>query len=139
MQILKDLSWGLFWFIATLVLMVGAAYLWVFGYSVAINPGGDGAYYEAYAQRASPVVAVVTAFPVFYLMGRAICRQTAHPLGVAAGVLLVNLLMEAAVLATLDETLSYVLPFSVAAGVLKILGTCMACRHLYRADADASI
>ena len=43
--------------------LVACAYLWVFIYSMLIYSGGDSAYYEAYAQVASPVVAVALAGP----------------------------------------------------------------------------
>ena len=108
--------------------MVGAAYLWVFIYSVAINPTGDQAFYEQYAQVASPVVAVVTAFPVFYWMGRSLRSRVERYTTVAAWIVVINLLMEIAVLAGLEETFSYVLPFSVAAGLLKVAGAYLAVR-----------
>lgn len=102
--------------------MVGAAYLWVFIYSLVINSGGDQAYYEAYAQRASPVVAVITAFPVFFLMGKYMRRFEAGAFVAVAGVVILHILMEAIVLSTLNDTFAYVLGFSVAAMCLKIAG-----------------
>ncbi len=119
---MKSLAWGLFWFVATMALMIGAAYLWFFIYSLAITSSGDQAFYEQYAQMASPFVAVATALPVFFLMGRSLCRQVANAAAVAAGVVIADLLMEVAVLSTLDENFSYVLPFSIISGILKIGG-----------------
>ena len=118
----KNILWGVFWFIVTIALMVGAAYLWVFLYSVFVNSSGDQAFYEQYAQVASPVVAVVTAFPVFFLMGRMLTKQVEHFVGIAFGVVAVNLLFEVLVLMSLEDTLLYVLPFSLGAGILKVLG-----------------
>ena len=52
------------------VVLVSMAFLWVFIYSVAIYSEGDQAHYEAYAQVSSPVVAVLLAGPVFFLVAR---------------------------------------------------------------------
>lgn len=110
------------WFFITIGLMVAAAYLWVFLYSVFINSSGDQAFYEAYAQQASPVVAVLTAFPVFYMMGRYMCRFGERAFFAAAGVVLLHILMEVGVLASLDATFSYVVGFSIGSAILKVLG-----------------
>ena len=59
-------------YIAAEIVLVAAAYLWVFIYSVTIYSSGDQAYYEAYAQLSSPVVAVLLAGPVFFVAGRLI-------------------------------------------------------------------
>ncbi len=52
------------------ITLVAFAFLWVFIYSMLIYSDGDQAYYEAYAQKSSPVVAVVLAGPVFFLTAR---------------------------------------------------------------------
>ena len=50
-------------YLAAEIFLVACAFLWVFIFSMAIDTGGDNAYYEAYAQVSSPVVAVVLAGP----------------------------------------------------------------------------
>ena len=65
-------------YIAAEIVMVAAAYFWVFVYSMTIHTGGDQAYYEAYAQISSPVVAVLTAGPVFYVATRLLRRRWAE-------------------------------------------------------------
>ena len=134
----KNILWGVIWFIVTMALMVGAAYLWVFIYSITINSSGDQAFYEQYAQMASPVVAVVTAFPVFYLMGRMLVKQVHNAIAVAIGVLAVNLMLEVIVLASLEDTFAYVLPFSVGAGVLKLAGAYFGTRTPGATPADGA-
>ena len=52
------------------IFLVACAYLWVFIYSMFIDTGGNNAYYEAYAQISSPVVAVLLAGPAFFVIGR---------------------------------------------------------------------
>ena len=46
-------------FLVTEIVLIALAFLWVFIYSTTINTGGDEAYYQAYAQVASPVVAIL--------------------------------------------------------------------------------
>ena len=75
-------------YITAEIVLVLAAYLWVYIYSIAIHSGGDHAYYEAYAQLSSPVVAVLLAGPVFFAAGRLIRKrwpEQAVKLAIAAG------------------------------------------------------
>jgi hypothetical protein len=51
------------------VVMVGLAVAWVAVYSYGIAPGGDAAFYEEYAKRASPFVSLVAGIPVFGIFG----------------------------------------------------------------------
>ena len=65
-------------FLVTEIAMVACAFIWVFIYSTTIDTTGNEASYQAYAQDASPVVAVVVAFPIFFAMGRVFCRLGAR-------------------------------------------------------------
>ena len=78
------------WLLLVMIIMVGAAYLWVWIYATFINSTGDQAFYEAYAQTASPIVAIVTALPVFYLMGRSMRRFEDKAMFAAMAVLGLN-------------------------------------------------
>ena len=109
-------------FIATEVVMVGCAFAWVFIYSVTLHTTGDAAYYEAYARTASPVVAVVMAFPVFFAAGRWLSRLGALSLAAALWVVGINLALDAAVIATAAFDPLYVGVLAAAAAVLKAVG-----------------
>ncbi len=84
------------------IFLVACAFLWVFIYSMAIDTGGDNAYYEAYAQISSPVVAVVLAGPVFFAIGRFMRRRWDQALKLAIATALINVLVAIA-LVTLSE------------------------------------
>ena len=104
------------------VLMVAAAYLWVFVYSALIDTTGDAAYYEAYAQRASPIVALVVALPCFYLMTRVMRAMVARAALAAYAVLVINLILDIAVTLGMAQDLAYTATISLVVAVLKYLG-----------------
>jgi hypothetical protein len=116
--------WGavLLGFLLTQVALVACAYLWVFIYATFIDSSGDAAYYEAYAQVASPVVAVVMAFPVFWLTGRVMRRYGAQARWAALAVVLVNLGVDAVVVATLALDVAYNVGMSLVAAAGKVAG-----------------
>ncbi len=55
--------------VLALLLNVLVAFLWVFLYSVAIAPGHDGAFYQAYAQRVAPISAIIAGLPILFAAG----------------------------------------------------------------------
>jgi hypothetical protein len=55
--------------LAAMLLIVAIAFAWVFFYSVAIAPGHDGAFYQAYAQRVAPLSGIIAGIPIFLLPG----------------------------------------------------------------------
>jgi hypothetical protein len=55
--------------------MIALAFGWVAFVSYGLDPGRDPAYYEAYAQRSSPVVALVAGAPVFGAFGWLCARR----------------------------------------------------------------
>ena len=59
------------------VILIVAAVAWVALYSYAIHPGETPAFYQRYAQRASPWVSLTAGVPVFYLVCRWIGAR--HP------------------------------------------------------------
>ncbi len=95
-SLVKTTLWILLATIITLVIMVACAYLWVYGYSAIIHTAGDAAFYEAYAQRASPVVAVLVAFPVFFVMGRFMRGLGARATMAALTVVAISLVLDVA-------------------------------------------
>ena len=122
------IGYGVGAFLLTEIVMVACAFLWVFIYSAFINTGGDQAFYEAYAQVASPVVAVVVAGPVFYAMGRVLLRLGSRARTVAMAVVAANLAVDLPVVIFAAEDLGYNLTMSVFAAAGKILGALYATR-----------
>lgn len=54
---------------AALALNLLVAFLWVYFYSFAIAPGHDPAFYQAYAERVSPISAIVAGIPILFTAG----------------------------------------------------------------------
>ncbi len=126
MQALKSLGLIALLYLVTIGVMVGAAYLWVWLYSVAIHTHGTQAFYEAYAQTASPVVAVATAFPVFYAMG--VClRRISNAIKIATAVVVVHWLVEVFVLMSVANAV-WLAPYAIASALLKAAGAWAALR-----------
>ncbi len=71
------IPWG--WVALTVVglevALVLSAIAWVAIYSYLINPGHDLAYYQNYAQFASPIVSVVVGIPYFFFACRWVGRK----------------------------------------------------------------
>jgi hypothetical protein len=63
--IVRGLSLG----VLALLLNVAVAFAWVLFYSVAIAPGHDGAFYQAYAQRVAPLSAILAGAPLLFAAG----------------------------------------------------------------------
>ena len=61
------------------VVLVGLAFGWVAVYSYAIDPGHEAAFYQDYAQRVSPLVAVIISAPVFGAFGLLAARRGGRP------------------------------------------------------------
>lgn len=71
MSSIQSIHWGralLTAFIA-MVLMIASAFIWVFIYSAFIEPGHNHEFYEAYAQKASPIESIVFGIPFFLYIG----------------------------------------------------------------------
>ena len=84
--------------IAAMAVLVAAAFGWVAIYSHLIEPGKGIEHYRAYAQQASPWVALVLGMPVFY----GACRWIARTRNVALAVFAVHCAIEIPVLAVSD-------------------------------------
>lgn len=71
------IPWG--WVVGTVVVlevaMIISAFAWVAIYSYLIHPGEEPAYYENYAQSASPVVSVVAGIPCWFFACRWVGRK----------------------------------------------------------------
>jgi len=75
--------------LVAMVVNVAAAFLWVWFYSMAIAPGHDAAFYQAYATRAAPVSSVIAGIPILFLFGMVAARMAmwASPgMALAAGI-----------------------------------------------------
>jgi hypothetical protein len=109
-------------FLITEVVMIACAFAWVFVYSVLISPGGDEAFYQAFAKTASPIVAVVVAFPVFYAMGRFMRRYGEQARFAAVAVVGINLAIDFAAVGTMAVDVPYNVMMSFLSAVLKVAG-----------------
>ncbi len=71
------IPWG--WVVGTAVVLevalVISAFAWVAIYSYLIHPGEEPAYYENYAQSASPIVSVVLGIPYWFFACRWVGRK----------------------------------------------------------------
>jgi hypothetical protein len=71
------IPWG--WVVGTAVglevALIVLAVAWVAIYSYLIHPGEEPAYYQNYAQKSSPVVAVVLGMPLWYFACRWVGRK----------------------------------------------------------------
>ena len=61
--------------VAAMLLNVAVAFLWVLFYSIAVAPGHDGAFYQAYAQRVAPISAIVAGLPILFGAGWLAARE----------------------------------------------------------------
>lgn len=105
-----------------LAVMIACAYAWVFIYSIAIYSSGDAHHYQDYAQFASPVAAVVTAFPVFYFVGRYWRKYGERAVLGALAAVMLNLSMDAVILTTVSDNTAYLVTMSILAAIGKIGG-----------------
>jgi hypothetical protein len=75
-----------------LLLNVAVAFAWVLFYSVAVAPGHDGGFYQAYAQRVAPISGLIAGIPIFvgagWLAARGPGAQRAAIVPAAAYILL---------------------------------------------------
>ena len=73
----KDIRWGaaLGGLLVAEIALVASAFAWVFVYSYLVNPGETPAFYQRYAQVASPWVSLVAGTPIVYLICRWIGSQ----------------------------------------------------------------
>ena len=111
------------------VVLYGLAFGWVWIYSVAIEPGHDHAFYEAYAQVSSPIVAILASLPACWLAARWIRSRvgeaSAIPTAIAAGALLVAIDVGATVaLVPLEDAwiCLVAVPLELAGGWLALRG-----------------
>ena len=82
-----------------LLLNVLVAFAWVFFYSVAIAPGHDGAFYQAYAQRVAPISAILAGVPILFAAGWLAARGPRRDLAAllpAAAYIVLDLVLVAA-------------------------------------------
>lgn len=66
--------------VLAMALNVGAAFLWVYFYSIAINPGHDGAFYQAHGQIVAPILGVGLGIPLMIAAGWLSARGTSSAL-----------------------------------------------------------
>lgn len=103
--------------LAAEALMIAAAFAWVAFYSYVMDTGHPSAYYQEYAQRASPMVALVLGLPAFYF----VCRKIAgRGIGKAMAVFAVYSALEIPMLAGSDLSLlpAWFLPANFATKLL---------------------
>ena len=116
-------------FVGVFAGMIALAYGWVAIYSLWIEPGHDAAFYEDYAQRASPVIGVLASLPACWLAARWIRSRvgdaSALPTALLAGALIVAMdLLTIVAMATPAQALACALavPLKIAGGWLALRG-----------------
>ena len=122
--------WGMIGaaFLVTELAMIACAYAWVFFYSVFVNSSADEAFYQAYAELASPFVAVIVAFPIFYLMGRFMRRYKELARFTALAVVVINLVIDSLIIILVAPDLGFILMMSVLSATGKISGAYLGSR-----------
>ncbi|MBS1826390.1 MAG: hypothetical protein JST93_13800 [Acidobacteria bacterium] len=103
--------------LAAEAIMIAATIAWVAFYSYVIDTGHPAAYYEAYAQRAGPYVALTLGLPAFYL----VCRKiSGRGVAKAMAVFVVYCALEIPMLAVSDlsQLPGWLLPANFATKLL---------------------
>lgn len=78
--------------VLAMLLNVAAAFLWVLFYSIAVAPGHDGAFYQAYAQSVAPIAAIVAGLPILLACGWLAARgRNALPAGLIPAIVYILL------------------------------------------------
>lgn len=77
MSSIQSIHWGraLLTACIAMLLMIASAFFWVFIYSAFIEPGHSHEFYEAYAQKASPIESIVFGIPFFLYIGWLTARK----------------------------------------------------------------
>ena len=102
-------------------ILVGLAVAWVAVYSYAIDPGHEPAFYQDYAQRVSPLVAVIISAPVFGGFGILAARRGGRPgARFALTTTIVFLVVDLTVLALVPERPDGIWSIWIAAAALKL-------------------
>jgi hypothetical protein len=114
--------------------LFGLAFAWVAFYSYAIDPGHEAAFYQDYAQRVSPLVAVIISAPVFGAFGVLAARRGGRPgAQFALTTTIVFLVLDLAVLVLVPERPAGIWPIWITAAVLKFSAVVLGGRHGARA------
>lgn len=129
---ISDIRWG--WafggMVLAMVAQIAAAIGWVAFYSHVIHPGEAPAFYQRYAEAASPWVSVIAGFPVFYFVCRWVgsrVRAGAWPTAMALFGLYV--LLDLALILSAGPLPARLVPFLVASYPLKFLACHIAGRR----------
>ncbi|MEZ0244345.1 MAG: hypothetical protein ACAH11_13290 [Sphingomonas sp.] len=72
-----------------MVVNVAASFLWVFFYSLAISPGHEEAFYQAYAMEVAPWCSVIAGIPILFAAGLLLARwlgRSGWRAGIGAGI-----------------------------------------------------
>ena len=104
------------------VSLIAAAFAWVFLYSYLVHPGETPAFYQRYAQVASPWVSLVAGTPIFYLICRWIgSRAPARAWPTAMALFGLFALVDLAIVFSAGIPPPRILWFVAASWVLKLL------------------
>lgn len=104
------------------VATIAAAFAWVFLYSYLVHPGETSAFYQRYAQVASPWVSLLAGPPIFYLVCRWIgSRAPARARATAMAIFGLFVLVDVALLLFAGTPSPRLLGFVAASWLLKLL------------------
>jgi hypothetical protein len=85
--------------VLAMAICVLLAFGWVWFYSMFVDPGHDGAFYQAYAQRVAPLISIAAGIPLLFLAGWLNARGTDHvfaPLVPAVAYIVIDVVLLAA-------------------------------------------
>ncbi len=91
--------------IAAMALNVACAFLWVWLYSVAVAPGHDEAFYQAYAQDAAPISSLVAGAPILFAAGWLSGRRAERPILAGMLVGIIYAVIDLAILASVPNNI----------------------------------
>lgn len=104
------------------VALFASAFAWIFVYSQLVNPGETPAFYQRYAQVASPWVSLVAGTPIFYLVCRWIGSQApARSWPTAMALFALFVLVDLALVFSAGVPSPRLLGFVAASHLLKLL------------------
>lgn len=126
-SISRDAAWGFGAWLLLHIAMIALAIAWVAFYSYVVEPGHEAAFYEAHAQRSSPIVSLVAGGPIFYLVASWLARRrgSGRASWIAAGL---YLLTDLAILAASEALTGPVGLYFVFGALLKLAGTAFGVR-----------
>lgn len=133
----KGIRWGAAFggMLLAEVAQIAAAFAWVAFYSYVLHPGETPAFYQRYAQEASPWVSVLAGPPIFYLVCRWIGSRAPSRAGATSMALFaLFVVVELAIVLSVGTLPPRILAFMTAGLLLKLLACHLGARSAARKE-----